>query len=332
MLLSKISQVLQNITNEDVARIESHLKVDDPILVQVGEDFQAKLDFNVVSDKIKTILVAVKEGKELDLTTLFRDTNLLKKVDNDDRKIVPIVGHMPSVDQSIRVSSWPFENQLPGAIFVVGGTGSGKTIFVSGLEPDIMVRMSEPVESVDYDPNVNTISVSNLDDMLTAVIVFGLLNLRVAVDSIRSILYAIKGPASSGGVVATVYNLLTSMNNILAHYNIVCPIVINPMVKLEDVADVYNRAAASAVGAVHMEGGAVLNMQYRSSKGRRFDVEMSRSSEKDEEWTPHTIAVDVSDMDLVGREPRRLVIGNDTPQGIDDADDMDPRITPLIKL
>lgn len=334
MYLNKLKLQLANVNQDQINEIENHLKSDVQMLLQIGEDFQAKINFNVISDKIKTIMMAVTNDKDLDLAALFRDTDLLTSVKREERSIVPVVGHIPAADNTLRVTNWPFPDQLPGSPFVVGGTGSGKTLFIRDLKPDVTIRMSEPVEDIDYSEEFNTISVASFDDMLTASIVLGLLGLRVAVDSIRAIMYAIKGPATSGGIVATAYNLLTSINNVYAHYNIVCPIVINPMTKKEDVEDVYIRAAASSVGAVHMEDGKVASMQYRSAKGRRFDVDYSVSTPTDvEAWQPETVAtIDMSDMDVEGREPRRMAIGIDKPNDIDDADDLDPRVAAKINL
>jgi hypothetical protein len=163
---------------------------------------------------------------------------------------------------------WPVENIFPGLVAVIGDTGAGKTWYVEKtLRPDFIVRVSEPLEHVDYDDNV--ISASSVPQSLNIAVALSLLGFTTAVDSLRSLVYGGSGAAMEGGLSASLFDTITSLNNVIAAAgaSIVC--TMNPMLSSLDKMDrLFVRIDASCAGAVLIETGAATMESYRVWGGR----------------------------------------------------------------
>lgn len=117
---------------------------------------------------------------------------------------------------------------LSGATVVLGGPNAGKTTFVTKIaNADVIIRVGERGEMVDYDPRV--ISVRSILDAIGLAWWFAMIGARVVVDSLRALAYGMKGAAASRGLKAELFNQLTDIANLfnVARSNVV--LTLNPL-------------------------------------------------------------------------------------------------------
>nr|QYF49747.1 MAG: hypothetical protein 2 [Guangxi cysto-like virus 3] len=157
---------------------------------------------------------------------------------------------------------------FPGLTLVIGDTFQGKTFVTrERLNVDMIIRLTEPFEDVDLDPR--TVPVSTLHQALSIAIVCSHLGYRVAIDSLRSVVFNQSGAAMAGGLSASLFSDLTTLNNLFATSGIHVVTTINPM--LDDVAKLprfYVRAGASVAAALVVADGQITDGMVRTEKGR----------------------------------------------------------------
>ncbi|AIK68703.1 hypothetical protein [Pseudomonas phage phiNN] len=168
------------------------------------------------------------------------------------------------------VHNWPSAGIYSGVTALMGATGSSKSITLNDhLKPDILVRWGEVAEA--YDELDTAVHISTLDELLIVCIGLGSLGFNVAVDSVRPLLFRLKGAASAGGIVAVFYSLLTDISNLFTQYDCSVVMVVNPMVDAEKIEYVFGQVMASTVGAILCADGKIVKTMFRTNKGRLFN-------------------------------------------------------------
>lgn len=165
--------------------------------------------------------------------------------------------------------TWPVPDALAGASVVVGGMGAGKSEFAfSRLGVTKVVRVGEPVERFDSDPRV--VRAASFAEAIFLAVFHAKKGERVAVDGTRQLVFADLGPATEGGVSSGLYMALTNISNFAAVHQVHIVLTLNPMVREQLVAQVYNNVAASVTGGWLIEKGASVSETHRTGSGRDF--------------------------------------------------------------
>lgn len=177
---------------------------------------------------------------------------------------------LPMAD--VEATDWPVKQGLPGLTVVLGETKSGKTHYVVNvLRPDVIIRFGEPMEHVNFADNVCV--VDSFTRVLGLAITLGLMGKTVAIDSLRKLVFGLKGSATEGGVSALVYDMVTELSNLFSSIGVSIVATVNPMVQDElKTLNVFNRLAASGVGAILISNRAVAATDLRLFDGRSFDI------------------------------------------------------------
>jgi hypothetical protein len=315
-----------------------------------------KLDPKAFLNTVGKFVKALEKGSVADFKAALRpEDDTLWTVVSSYRSPTSVIPSFEGLPPNPRDHNWPFPQMLPGLYGIVGGTGSGKTDHVRELQPDLIIRFSEPLESVDIQTEVPIISCRDFFDVVLATLVCTASGLNVAVDSLRGLLYSLRGPATGKGIVGTVFTLFTTLNNFCAFYDAVVPVVINPMVDDKDIEHVYNRMAASMTAASWIQNSNLEKLQYRGLQHRVFfdkttlervqkgvspsdlvDVSGAHfkdnvSLPSDEDESKHHLRLDMDDLKAAGRGPLRPAVDRNLPDA-DDVDDFSPRVTPPINL
>lgn len=214
-------------------------------------------------------------GEDIRPSAILKDVALFQatkgaSVDTEMDVLASGVYAVPSYSRQASNINWPVKGIYPGVVALMGATASGKSKYSAEvLKPDVLIRWGEPTE--EYDANANVVHVATLDELLVAALVLGGLGLRVVCDSIRPLLFRLKGAASAGGVVAVFYSLLTDLSNVCSFFDATVVMVVNPMVEAEKLDTVYSQVSASTVGAIMCANGAVSRSTFRTAGGRIFD-------------------------------------------------------------
>lgn len=236
---------------------------------------------------IKTYIAAVMElaskqggslaGVDIRPSVLLKDTAIFTKpkaksadVESDVDVLDTGIYSVPGLARKPVTHRWPSEGIYSGVTALMGATGSGKSITLNEkLRPDVLIRWGEVAEA--YDELDTAVHISTLDEMLIVCIGLGALGFNVAVDSVRPLLFRLKGAASAGGIVAVFYSLLTDISNLFTQYDCSVVMVVNPMVDAEKIEYVFGQVMASTVGAILCADGNVSRTMFRTNKGRIFN-------------------------------------------------------------
>lgn len=181
-------------------------------------------------------------------------------------RATPLLSVRPEADLAAS-HSFPVAGHLSGVHMVVGGTGAGKSTWLSKQNLDVVVRWGEPSEM--YDASPNAIGVADLTEMLAVSLVLSKAGFSVAIDSFRNLVFGITGAAGQGGVSVALYAALTSINNVCAQLGVLLVAAMNPMSTDDKALLVYNNIAASVAGMTVVDNGAVASQTARTSTGRR---------------------------------------------------------------
>lgn len=168
--------------------------------------------------------------------------------------------------------NWPFPGVVPGGTAVMGEMESGKTRFVlttSGA--DIVFRISEPLENIDEEDF--SVPLDSYVATVCGVIAYALCDAKVAIDSLRGLMYNLQGDATEGGVKSGLYDLLTFLNNLFAEIGATVIMTINPMSSTGTKVDgIYKRVGSSLAAILLMQDGSIAKSSYRNDQGRRVPV------------------------------------------------------------
>lgn len=164
--------------------------------------------------------------------------------------------------------NWPVPEAMPGVAYVLGDTGAGKTFFLRHAKAiDFIVRFGEPFEDIDLDPI--SIPSHSFFNAFTSAIILSILGYRVAVDSLRSLVYGLSGNPMEGGMVAALFDVCTQVNNLVADLGCSIIMSINPMLSDPTKADrLYTRIGAAAAGAIHIVDHEEKASTFRLINGR----------------------------------------------------------------
>lgn len=181
---------------------------------------------------------------------------------------VPFIGHG-------QVSSdWPVKNVVPGVIGLIGRTFAGKTYRLEHeLKIGVIIRYSEPLEQIDF--SGLTVHAESLKHALGMSAVLSVLGITHAIDSLRRQVYQLKGSAVSGGMIGSLFTMVTDVNNMLSTFGGTAIVAINPLLdeeqdelKKDKFATFFSRLASSCAGAQWVEAHALRDEAYRLLDGR----------------------------------------------------------------
>lgn len=169
--------------------------------------------------------------------------------------------------------NWPCADATSGTILVLGDTASGKThYFRHSVGADVIIRYGEPQEDVDLEEH--TVKARSLPHMISMALSLSVLGLHTCADSLRSLVYGIKGNAGESGFSTGFHDFNTQLNNVFADAGTVCFFSVNPLLgggaEAEQKADrLFTRLASGCSGAVHLVNrGEVRATSYRLVTGR----------------------------------------------------------------
>lgn len=172
----------------------------------------------------------------------------------------------------------PVKGIMPGVFAVMGETRSGKTTYIRDIaKPDLIIRAAEPFEPVDCGSNV--VTVRTYPQAFGLVLLGALTRTRVAIDSLRGLVFNMRGNAGEGGVSTALYELLTTLNNFSAEFGAVTFLAVNPMVgDNEKVMRLLSRFEASVAAIVFLESGKVKYGSVRTLSGRQVTTDGSNAN------------------------------------------------------
>merc|ERR1711974_49173 len=127
--------------------------------------------------------------------------------------------------------------------------------------------MGEPMEDVDGTDSV--LSVDTIADVFSVCAVLSAHGTKLAVDSIRPLVYNMKGNAGTGGVSTGMYIAPTSITNFFAAFGGNVLLAVNPLLTDgEKAEDLYNIMAAAVAGAIFIDRREIVAEQHRLVTGR----------------------------------------------------------------
>lgn len=165
---------------------------------------------------------------------------------------------------------WPRVGIMPGVLAIMGETKTGKSTYIKNTNVDLIIRASEPYESFDKDPRV--LQVGTFTQAFAIMVLCALGEVKCAIDSLRALIFNLKGNAGEGGVSTAIYELLTTLNNISAEFGALTIAAINPMIADEERAlRLFIRIEASIAGLVEIKSGAAIKGSFRRVDGTRVE-------------------------------------------------------------
>lgn len=201
-------------------------------------------------------------------TSAFVEDWFATSVKSKDRVLVPNLLSQRGYDNIKLVRNWPTPGILPGLIPVVGDVFAGKSYYVQKLLPDFVIRVDEPYE--DYDALATSWRTRNFLEAVFVSSVLGLADATSVIDGARSLVYASGGSSAlEGGISATLFSTLSTLNNFYVSVGLCVPLTLNPMLSdSEKTSRLFKRIAGSTVGAVLIEENAIAQSTYRLADKR----------------------------------------------------------------
>jgi hypothetical protein len=239
-----------------------------PVFLIGGEQY--KFDPKVIFDAISDITDS-KEPVQLTVGDLQEmDGFVRSKGDERVGSVVPSVYSFISFEEEENKLGWPHPGVLPGITVMLGDRGAGKTTYLlDKMSLDVLIRLNEPTEHVDFATNV--ISAVSVTNAITTAIFLSAMGMNVAIDSFKSLVYSLKGPALPGGMSSGVFDLMTTVNNLVANFGSHFVVTLNPMsTDVDKIHRTYDLLAASATGAMFIQ-----SFKVTSSTFRLFDKRVS---------------------------------------------------------
>lgn len=255
--------------------------------------------------------------------------SFVEKLRRDD---VPGFLHSPVATVQWEGLLWPKKDILPGATVVLGDMMSGKTYYLrKSANVDFLIRYGEPFEDVDLDPRV--IGVSSVNEVLEVSLILAAAGFRVGIDSLRHLVYNLTGAAMEGGMSASLFDVITSLNNIFAAYGVNVMVGINPMLSEPDKAErLFRRIGASCVGVIWLDNREIRGSTFRMIDGRVLNgAEATPEPREDDISTGYFINMNRLD-DQTVRDGINAVYNTVVPGVDDDERDPTPRILPHLNL
>lgn len=190
----------------------------------------------------------------------------LSYADNLERSRVLYAGYPVRTQHAS--PDWPQVGIMPGLFPVVGETRSGKTRYIRDFaKVDLIIRAAEPFEPVDF--MANTVQVGTYPEAIGLIVLSALAEVRVALDSLRGLVFNLKGTTGEGGVSNAIYELLTTLNNVSAEFGALTIVAVNPMVGEAKTIELMIRLEASVAAIVRVSKGQVVYGAYRDMSDQR---------------------------------------------------------------
>lgn len=172
---------------------------------------------------------------------------------------------------------------VPGLIVLVGDTAAGKSTFLDQVEgPDVIIRLAEPFERFEFGTRSEnslygvSISGASVEHALASALLIAVSGYSVSIDGLRSLIYDLGGAAMSGGMSASLFDAITTLNNLFAAVDAHAVASVNPMMKdYEDTMRLYHRLAASCAAAVYFDKSHNAEASWRSFDGRSTGVSLT---------------------------------------------------------
>lgn len=186
-----------------------------------------------------------------------------------DRARLLYSGYEVTVNHPSR--DWPVKGAMNGAFAVMGETESGKSRYIANTDVELIIRASEPFEQIDT--SARSLQVRTYPQAFALVLLCALAEVKCAVDSLRSLVYNLKGGMGEGGVTNAIYELLTTVNNFSAEFGALTIFAINPMVGDVDKSErLYKKIKSSVCGIADIANGSPTKGSFRLDNGKRIDM------------------------------------------------------------
>lgn len=282
-VLFNASHIDKATLDENLAKLPFVAELKSKLLV--FEDVPYHVDFAQLVSNVREIDRIITAGHDVtgrDVVSLPSVIVRAPKEDLNGNKIVSPPHSLYASELIWPSFDWPTEKVMSGIVLLIGDTGAGKTYsMVNNYEVDIYVRYSEPQEQADMGSNV--VPARSLFEAISIAMALSILGARVAVDSLRSLVYTLKGNAVTGGMSGSMYDVTTQMNNMFADLGTAVMLALNPLSptkkdregELDTAAtdDLVRKLASGVAGAVHIHnGGEIKSETYRLTDGRYASV------------------------------------------------------------
>lgn len=144
----------------------------------------------------------------------------------------------------------------PGLFIISGATGVGKSRLLRALAGRVNGVRLNVVEPYDTVEEINTLpDFQSVDEALVYAVRALKPGTLPMIDSLRSMLYELKGAAGPKGVVAVFFSVLTRVSNALAQSGFTVIATVNPMVSDPDyVTEFHQKLSSSVPGYVWLTG------------------------------------------------------------------------------
>lgn len=256
--------------------------------------------------------------------------------------LMPVIGARPYVARPGEGAYAPEilgAGHMPGLHLLIGEGGSGKsTHLFEVVKPEVVIRYGEPSEMYDAQGEHKGVFVVPVNDANAAIglaLVLAFAGFGVAIDSLRELLFGIKGAAAAGGISTGFYSLITSMSNLYAQTGSIVIAVANPMTVGEKAEVVYSALLSSASGVTSFVRGSSPVLSYRSTEGRVIGKGVDADSAQiytQEDWN-HGVIPLASDLKTSPKiEEERIVTLPGAELTDRDDDDTKPRTGSNIRI
>lgn len=250
---------------------------------------------------VETIATVVTKGSEGKLTrAIFR-----KSVEQCVRAFEPLTDKDEKEDTNVKFDrtlvsgfvnnlfypeheSWPIANSMPGGFLVLAEREGGKTYYVTKVANcDVVVRVSEPTEHADNDPRA--VGFADYRHALAAAVICSIVGLNTAIDSLRGMVFAVRGNATSGGYSSGIFEVATVVSNVFAEVGSNVILTLNPMTggNVDQLRELSGRLEASVSGVLALHNrGQELSRHIRAMDGDRVS---SQNVGKGPDSDPHVM-------------------------------------------
>lgn len=265
--------------HENLARLPFIEELGSKLLV--FEDIPYHVDYAQLAHNVRELARLIAAGRSITGRDVVALPSIIVRAPREDEKGVKIVNPPHALYSAELIWDsfhWPTANIMGGAVLIIGDTGAGKTYsMVNSYEVDIFVRYSEPQEQADMAHNV--VPARSLFEAVSIVMALGVLGAQTAIDSLRSLVYTLRGNAVAGGMSGSMYDVTTQLNNMFAEVGIVSLLALNPLasakkdrdgdVDASATEDLVRKLASGVAGAIHLhDNGKVKSQTYRLTNGR----------------------------------------------------------------
>lgn len=247
----------------------------------VFEDIPYHVDYVQLASNVKELDRLISLGQNVTARDVVSLPSVIVRAPREDatgNKIINPPHALYSSELIWPSFEWPVNSIMSGVVLLIGDTGAGKThAMVNSYDVDIFIRYSEPQEQADTGKKV--VPARSLFEAISFAMALGVLGARCAIDSLRSLVYTLKGNAVTGGMSGAMYDVTTQFNNVFADIGVVVMMALNPLAAIKKdrdgeidssaTDDLVRKLASGVAGAIHIHNaGEVKSQTYRLTDGR----------------------------------------------------------------